>query len=100
VPVSPGLMHELCRDARAGAQGNRTLMRLIWQTQLRIRGKIRDHVDFPAGCCDDAREVVDLAVSYGVRLGEVNPVLAVRAFRVHYARPIARLACCWACHFS
>lgn len=62
-----------------------------------------DHVDFPAGCrddLDDARAVVDLAVPYDVRLGEVNPVLAVRAFRVHYARPIARLACCWACHFS
>ena len=45
-----------------------------------------DHVDFPAGCredLDDARAVVDLAVQYGVRLGEVNPVLAVRAFPVH-----------------
>ena len=64
---------------------------------------LADHGDFPAGCVDDlddARAVVDLSVPYDVRLGEVNPVLAVRAFRVHYELPIARLACCWASHFS
>ena len=42
-----------------------------------------DNVDIPAGCRDDARAVVNLAVPYDVWLGEVNPVLAVRAFRVH-----------------